>query len=146
MRNIWQIFLRDARRIRNNVIALIVIMGIIVVPCLYAWFNIAASWDPYNNTDNLKVAVASVDEGYQGSLVPIEVNIGERVLTSLHENTPVSYTHLGDDPGFLPGDHRQLTGGGRPKMRDQRQRCGQGKPAAAEDQRHACLLYTSRCV
>lgn len=62
MRNIWQIFIRDARRIRNNVIALIVIMGIIVVPCLYAWFNIAASWDPYNNTDNLKVAVASVDQ------------------------------------------------------------------------------------
>ncbi len=91
MRNIWQIFIRDARRIRNNVIALIVIMGIIVVPCLYAWFNIAASWDPYNNTDNLKVAVASVDEGYQGSLVPIEVNIGERVLTSLHENTQMEW-------------------------------------------------------
>ena len=87
MRNIWQIFIRDARRIRNNVIALIVIMGIIVVPCLYAWFNIAASWGPHNNTDNLKVAVASVDEGYQGSLVPIEVNIGERVLPPLFTKT-----------------------------------------------------------
>ena len=49
---------------------MIVIIGITVVPCLYAWFNIAASWDPYENTGNLKVAVASVDEGYEGSIIP----------------------------------------------------------------------------
>ena len=41
--------------------------------CLYAWFNIAASWDPYENTGNLKVAVASVDEGYEGSIIPIKL-------------------------------------------------------------------------
>ena len=44
MKNIWEIFRRDIKRIKNNVIAMIVIMGITVVPCLYAWFNIAASW------------------------------------------------------------------------------------------------------
>ena len=49
MKNIWEIFRRDIKRIKNNVIAMIVIMGITVVPCLYAWFNIAASWDPYEN-------------------------------------------------------------------------------------------------
>ena len=65
MKNIWEIFRRDIKRIKNNVIAMIVIMGITVVPCLYAWFNIAASWDPYGNTGNLKVAVASVDEEKQ---------------------------------------------------------------------------------
>lgn len=46
---------------------MIVIMGITVVPCLYAWFNIAASWDPYKNTGNLKVAVASVDKGMKAA-------------------------------------------------------------------------------
>ena len=40
MKNIWEIFRRDIKRIKNNVIAMIVIMGITVVPCLYAWFNI----------------------------------------------------------------------------------------------------------
>ena len=54
----WTIFTRDIRKIRTNVIALIVVLGVTVVPCLYAWFNIAASWDPYGNTGNLKVAVA----------------------------------------------------------------------------------------
>ena len=60
MKNIWKIFQRDLQQIQKNVIAMIVIIGITVVPCLYAWFNIAASWDPYENTGNLKVAVASV--------------------------------------------------------------------------------------
>ena len=30
---------------------------------LYAWFNIAANWDPYGNTGELKVAVVNEDEG-----------------------------------------------------------------------------------
>ncbi len=91
MKNIWKIFQWDLKRISNNVIALIVIVGISVVPCLYAWFNIAASWDPYSNTGNLKVAVASVDEGYEGSLIPIEINIGDKVLSALRENTQMEW-------------------------------------------------------
>ena len=91
MKNVWKIFQRDMMRVRNNVIALVVIIGISVVPCLYAWFNIAASWDPYENTGNLKVAVASVDEGYEGSLIPIEINIGDKVLSALRENTQMEW-------------------------------------------------------
>ena len=91
MKNIWQIFKRDVLRIRTNVIAMIVIMGVTVVPCLYAWFNIAGSWDPYSNTGNLKVAVASVDDGYEGSLIPIRINIGDQVLSSLRENTQMDW-------------------------------------------------------
>ena len=91
MKNVWKIFQRDMMRVRNNVIALVVIIGISVVPCLYAWFNIAASWDPYSNTGNLKVAVASVDEGYEGSLIPVEINIGDKVLSALRENTQMEW-------------------------------------------------------
>ena len=87
MKNILKIFIDDVKRIRKNVIAMIVVIGVLVVPCLYAWFNIAASWDPYNNTGNLKVAVASVDEGYTGSLIPLEINVGEQVISALRENT-----------------------------------------------------------
>ena len=91
MRNIWTIFTRDLRKIRNNVIALIVVLGVTVVPCLYAWFNIAASWDPYGNTGNLKVAVASVDEGYTGNLIPLQLNLGDQVLSALRENTQLDW-------------------------------------------------------
>ena len=95
MKNIWEIFRRDIKRIKNNVIAMIVIMGITVVPCLYAWFNIAASWDPYGNTGNLKVAVASVDEGYEGSLIPLQINMGDQVLTSLRSNSQLDWVFTG---------------------------------------------------
>ena len=95
MKNIWEIFRRDIKRIKNSVIAMIVIMGITVVPCLYAWFNIAASWDPYGNTGNLKVAVASVDEGYEGSLIPLQINMGDQVLTSLRSNSQLDWVFTG---------------------------------------------------
>lgn len=97
MKNIWQIFKRDVLRIRQNVIAMIVIMGVTVVPCLYAWFNIAGSWDPYSNTGNLKVAVASVDDGYEGSLIPIRLNLGEQVLSSLRENTQMDWVFTSEE-------------------------------------------------
>ena len=91
MKNIWAIFKGDVKRIRKNVIAMIVIVGITVVPSLYAWFNIAASWNPYENTGGLKVAVATVDEGYEGDLISVNLNLGEQVISALHENTQLDW-------------------------------------------------------
>ena len=91
MKNIFEIFRRDVRRISHNVIALIVILGLIIVPCLYAWFNIAACWDPYGNTGKIKIAVASVDEGYKGELISLNLNIGDTILSSLRENTQMDW-------------------------------------------------------
>ena len=71
---------------------MIVIMGITVIPTLYAWFNIAASWDPYGNTGNLKVAVASSDEGYSGELLSVNLNLGDQVLTTLRGNSQLDWT------------------------------------------------------
>lgn len=102
MKNILKIFIDDVKRIRKNVIAMIVVIGVLVVPCLYAWFNIAASWDPYNNTGNLKVAVASVDEGYTGSLIPLEINVGEQVISALRK--------IHRWTGYLPAKKRQWRG------------------------------------
>ena len=59
LKNIFLIFKNDVMKIHKNVIAMIVIMGITVIPTLYAWFNISASWDPYGNTGELKLAVRS---------------------------------------------------------------------------------------
>ena len=92
MKNILRIFKYDLKKIHRNVIAMIVIMGITVIPTLYAWFNIAASWDPYKNTGNLKVAVASCDEGYTGNLLSVNINLGDQVLTTLHGNSQLDWT------------------------------------------------------
>lgn len=91
MRNIIQIFLRDIRKIKGNTIAMIIMVGILVVPTLYAWFNIGGSWDPYENTSDIKIAVASDDAGYQGELLPLDINLGDRVLTYFHENDEMDW-------------------------------------------------------
>lgn len=44
MKNIWRIYKRDLRKICKNSIALTVAIGIMILPSLYAWFNIKASW------------------------------------------------------------------------------------------------------
>ena len=94
MKNIIRIARNDIHNIRKNVIALIVIFGITIVPSLYAWFNIAASWDPYKNTGNLKVAVASLDKGYDGELLPVRLNLGNDIISSLRENTQLPMSLL----------------------------------------------------
>lgn len=91
MRNILQIFLRDVKKISHNTIALIIMIGILVVPTLYAWFNIGGSWDPYENTGGIKIAVASDDAGYQGDLLAVDINLGDRILTYFHENDDMDW-------------------------------------------------------
>ena len=108
MKNIWNIFTGDLKKIRHNTIAWIVIMGLTIVPSLYAWFNIAASWDPYGNTGNLQVAVANTDEGYEGDLFPLELNLGETVVSSLRENTQMGWVFTDEDDaieGVQAGDY-----------------------------------------
>ena len=91
MRKIVAMVARDLRHLRGNVIALVVVFGIIVVPTFYAWFNIAGSWDPYGSTANLKVAVANEDAGYTSELMPVEVNAGERVVSDLRKTETFGY-------------------------------------------------------
>ena len=86
MKNILRVFKNDLSKIHSNVIAMIVIMGIIVIPTLYAWFNIAASWDPYGSTDGLKIAVASQDAGYTSDLINVDLNLGDQVIDTLKGN------------------------------------------------------------
>ena len=97
MRNIWHIFARDVRNATGNVIGIIVAMGLIIVPSLYAWFNIAASWDPYGNTKELKVAVASDDAGYKSDLIPVKINVGETVISTLRANKQLDWVFTDSD-------------------------------------------------
>ena len=97
MSNIWRIFVRDVRNVSTNVIGVIVVTGLIVVPALYAWFNIAASWDPYGNTSELKVAVASDDQGYKSDLVPVKINVGETVTSTLRANDQLDWQFVKSD-------------------------------------------------
>lgn len=81
----------DFSRIKGNSIVLVVLLGICLVPCLYAWFNIAASWDPYKHTEELPMAVVNEDEGYHPTLIPKTFNIGEKVKMNLAVEAKVDW-------------------------------------------------------
>lgn len=91
MKNIIKIFCADFRRLSTNVVAVVVIMGLSVIPSLYAWFNILSNWDPYAQeaTSNLKIAVVSQDEGTE--VAGISMNIGDNVLSGLKENKTIGW-------------------------------------------------------
>ena len=91
MSRILAVLRRDLQHLRGNVIALLVCMGLVVMPSLYAWFNIAGGWDPYANTGQIKVALANSDEGLRGNIIPFRINVGERVVSSLAGSTKIGY-------------------------------------------------------
>lgn len=91
MSGVWQLFRADLRRATRNVMSIIVLCGLIVIPSVFTWFNVIASWDPFDNTKNLKVAVASVDEGYTSALIPLHINIGSLVESSLRANDQMDW-------------------------------------------------------
>ena len=93
MKNIWKIFTGDLKKLVKQPFALVIIIGLCVIPSLYAWFNIFANWDPYANTGGIPVVVVSLDKDYtrkDGSVV----NMGESVLENLHSNTSVKWIFL----------------------------------------------------
>lgn len=81
----------DFSRIKKNSIVLVVFLGISLIPCLYAWFNIAASWDPYKHTENIPMAVVNEDEGYEPTLIPKTFYIGEKVKMNLAVEESVNW-------------------------------------------------------
>ena len=91
MHSIVSFFRRDVRHALANAIGIVVIVGIVAVPSFYAWFNIAGSWDPYGNTKNLRVAVVNEDAGYTGELIPVTLDLGERVVTNLMKSDSIGY-------------------------------------------------------
>ena len=91
MRDVFRLTWRDVRRATSNTMAIIVMFGLVVIPSLFTWFNVIASWNPFDNTRSLRVAVASTDEGYQSDLIPVKVNVGEQVLSALRANDQLDW-------------------------------------------------------
>ena len=103
MRKAWEIFKRDVLRLLHNPVAMVITIGVCIIPSLYAWYNIAASWDPYGNTGNLKIAVVNTDEGYESDLIPVEVNVGENVTATLRGNESFDWVVLNNREKAIEG-------------------------------------------
>ena len=108
MKNIKRIIKDDIRSVTHNLIALVIVIGICILPALYAWFNIYANWDPYGNTGNLDLAAVSLDKGYTDD-EGIYRNVGKEVIDDLKGSDSVRW-HFVDTPeeareGVEAGDY-----------------------------------------
>lgn len=89
MRNILKIFSSDVKSIVRHFFAAVIVVAITIIPALYAWFNIYANGDPYANTGNISVAVASEDTGYNG------INKGKAIIDNLKKSDSINWVFPG---------------------------------------------------
>ena len=91
MKNILKIIESDIKRLRTNVVAIVVLIGLTVIPSLYAWFNILSNWDPYeaDATSRIKVAIATEDLGVE--IEGVKLNMGDNIAQALHENNTIGW-------------------------------------------------------
>ena len=93
MKMIFRIFKDDVKQLFSSFFIIVMIVGISVIPALYAWLNIYSNWDPYANTGALKIAFVSDDEGYTDKNGSFE-NVGDSLRKELSENTAVDWSFL----------------------------------------------------
>lgn len=90
MKNVFKIFISDLKAIGSNFFAFVIVLAVLVIPALYAWVNIYANWDPYGNTGNVPIALASRDLGFttkDGSYI----NKGSEIVEEVSASTSIRW-------------------------------------------------------
>ena len=88
----WELFRLDLKRTLQSKPATLLMMALIILPCLYCWFNVWALWDPYSNTSDLKVAVYSDDQSVE--LEGQKIEIGDQLIANLKKNHKLGWTFV----------------------------------------------------
>ena len=97
MKSTFEIFKKDLKNIFTNYGALIVVVALCLLPSLYAWFNIEASWDPYaeSATSGIKVGVVNKDLGT--TLNGKDINVGNTVVEGLKDNKQMGWQFVSEE-------------------------------------------------
>ena len=91
MRNILNIIAGDLRRLSSSVVSIIILMGLCIVPCLFAWFNIFSNWDPFQPQFTSRIPVAVVNEDDGAEMLGLSVNVGEKVTDAIASNDMINW-------------------------------------------------------
>ena len=110
MKSIVRIYLRDVKAIVTNVSAAVVILALMIIPSLYAWFNIKASWDPYSaeSTRGIKIGIVNQDKGTE--LNGERINLGERVVEELKKNDQMGWQFVSHEEAMKALENEILCG------------------------------------
>ena len=93
--NIVEIIKKDFKSVFSNPIVTIVLIGIIILPSLYALLNIQACWDPYGNTGDVPFAIANLDKG--ATFENETINVGDALIKDLKNNDKFKWTFVTED-------------------------------------------------
>ena len=97
MKNIIKIFKKDIKNIFTNWVATVVVIALMIIPSLYSLVNIEASWDPYSNTSEIKIAVINEDKGTV--FKEHEINLGKELVEKLQDNDKMGWTFVDKETG-----------------------------------------------
>lgn len=95
VKNIFSIYGKDMKNIATNWVVAVLIGGLVILPSLYAWFNIKASWDPYGQTDQIPIGIVNEDEGAE--VRGEDIDVGEMLVESLEDNDSMNWQFVSKD-------------------------------------------------
>lgn len=104
--HVMEIMKTDTKAIFTNPAVLLILIGIIFLPSLYALLNVQACWDPYGSTGEIEFAIANLDNGT--SINGTKLNIGNELVKELKNNTKFKWTFVSEDElreGVYKGDY-----------------------------------------
>lgn len=107
--NVAAVIRSDVKRLSRSVVAVVCVLGLALIPCLYAWFNIISNWNPYtpDSTKNLKIAVTSEDAGT--TFMGTDINVGNIIIEQLKSNDQIDWQFVDSaqavQDGLYSGDY-----------------------------------------
>lgn len=94
LRNIMSVYQRDIHAIFHHRAALITVVALCFLPCLYTLVNVKAIWNPYTTSevDNIPVAIVNKDQG--AALRGKSVNFGNTIVSNLKKNHQIGWRFI----------------------------------------------------
>ncbi|KAB7790617.1 YhgE/Pip domain-containing protein [Bifidobacterium leontopitheci] len=90
MKNVLRIVRRDILRLLRVPTAWVIMVGLIMIPPMYAWFNIIGFWNPYGNTGNITIDIANEDRGASNATLG-DLKLGDQIVDQLKANDQLGW-------------------------------------------------------
>ncbi len=97
MNNIIKIYKKDVKNIVTNYAALITIIALCILPSMYAWFNIAASWDPYSKEATSQIQIGVVNNDAGADINGKSINLGNTIIDELKNNDLLGWNFISEE-------------------------------------------------
>lgn len=85
----FQLFGKELKSLKDRKGLLAVLIGVLLIPIVYAGVLLSPKWGPYDNLDNLPVAFVNMDQGGVSSGQPI--NVGADLMETLKESETLGW-------------------------------------------------------